>query len=75
MENRLKKVMSKLFDLNETAITTESSINNIEKWDSLRHLKLISLLEDEFKVMFAVEDIVKMTSFSNIKEILLKKIG
>ena len=73
MENRIKNVMAAVFEIPVDEITDESSPDNIESWDSLKHMNLIVALEEEFGVQFTDEEIVEMMNYSLIKLILSKK--
>ena len=72
MEKKLKHIMSNIFDLNEDDIVSDSSMENIEKWDSLGHLKLIMAVEENFGVSLQADDMIDLTSFSKIKVFLEK---
>jgi acyl carrier protein len=61
MENRIKKVMSDVFDIDIESINNDSSPDNIENWDSLKHMNLIVALEEEFEIEFDDEAIVDST--------------
>ena len=50
MEERIKKVFSNVFNLDIETINNESSPDNIESWDSLKHMNLILALEEEFEI-------------------------
>ena len=63
MENRIKKVMSNVFNINIDLINNESSSDNIEKWDSLNHMNLIVALEEEFEIEFDDNDIETLLNF------------
>ena len=69
-EQELKKIMVDLFEIKEDEITDESSINNIEKWDSLKHMSLIIAIEEQFGIVISADDIVEMTRFAKIEHIL-----
>lgn len=73
MEQKLKKIMADLFEVKEDEITDESSINNIEKWDSLKHIELIISIEEQFGIVISGDDIVEMTMFTKIKHVLRKE--
>jgi acyl carrier protein len=45
---------------------------NVEEWDSVHQLSLISELEEAFDIMFDPEDIMDMTSYAKGKELLAK---
>ena len=45
MEVRIKQVMSNVFNLDINSINSMSSPDNIENWDSLKHMNLIVALD------------------------------
>ena len=59
IENRLKAVFSKIFDIDSSCIDDDSSPDTIENWDSLNHMNLIIGLEQEFNLSFSMEEIVE----------------
>jgi acyl carrier protein len=73
MENRIKKVMSNVFNINVDSINNESSPDNIENWDSLKHMNLIVALEEEFRIEFDDEEVVDSMNYALILNILSSK--
>lgn len=69
-EQRLKSVLVKLFKVDEKDINEDASMDTIEQWDSLNHLKLVLALEDEFNISFTEEESIEILSYPLIKEIL-----
>lgn len=67
---KYQKIFCELFDINVDSLDEEFTFANIEKWDSLAHLSLISELEDAFDVMFETDDILHFGGFYNGIEIL-----
>lgn len=63
-------VFTSVFDVSRDELNEDFTFNNIEKWDSLTHLTLISELEAAFDVMFETEDILHFGGFTNGIEIL-----
>ena len=49
-KERIKNVMSAVFEIPEEQIKDNSSPDTIESWDSLKHMNLIIALEEEFEV-------------------------
>lgn len=47
--------------------------NEIEEWDSIGHMTLISGLEESFKITFETDDIIDFSSYKKGQEILTKK--
>ncbi|NFH91442.1 acyl carrier protein [Clostridium botulinum] len=76
MENIIKynNVFKKIFGVEETKLNDNFDIMNVEQWDSVAQMELITALEDEFDLMFDPDDIIEFTSYSAGKE-LLKRNG
>jgi len=74
MKERITKIISIVFEINENEINEFSSPENIENWDSIGHLNLIVSLEDEFEIKFTDEEISEMLNFNLIEEILIQKL-
>jgi acyl carrier protein len=53
MNPKLKKIFIKIFG-NKSKITADSNMNNVKKWDSLNHIKLMFELEKIKKKNFQV---------------------
>lgn len=69
-----EKVIEIMKDVLETEdISLNTSQDNCENWNSLRHLNLVSELEDEFNMEFEPEEIAEMRSVNNIIEIIKKR--
>ena len=69
-ESQIKDVLAKLFKIEPATIDDDSSMDNIEAWDSLNHLKLVLALESAFDVSFTEEESVEILNFALIKEVL-----
>ena len=46
--------------------------NQIDEWDSIGHMGLMSELEEKFKITLSTDDIVDFSSFQKGKKILKK---
>lgn len=67
IDSKLKEVMSLVFEVSKDEIHNETSPDDIDNWDSIGAINLITALEDEFDVEFDDEDIVEMLNFQLIK--------
>ena len=71
MENfKIKIVMSAVFEVPLESITYDASPDNIENWDSLRHLNLILALEEEFGVSIPDEEVGNLVNYKLIELII-----
>jgi acyl carrier protein len=69
INKKIKNVMSTVFDVDISSISENASPDDIESWDSLRHLNLAVALEEAFQIEFSEEDIMELM---NLKLIELK---
>ena len=62
-ELELKTIMSNVFEIPLTDINNESSPDNLEQWDSLKHMELVIEVENYFRVDFPEEAIIESLNF------------
>ena len=67
IDERIKDVMSGVFGVDAETLNEESSQDNVEGWDSIKHLDLIVSLEEEFGVSIPIEEVGNLTNFKYIK--------
>jgi acyl carrier protein len=51
----------------------DPSRQQTERWDSLMHLEIVFMLEEQFGVRFSAEEIVALNSLSGIVSVLRDK--
>ena len=73
MENRIKEIMSVVFETDLSMIDDCSSIETVENWDSLKHMILIAVLEEEFKITFSDDEILDMLNYKLILKTIKEK--
>jgi acyl carrier protein len=73
MEERLKKIMSQVFDTPVESINKVSSPNTIDNWDSVNHTNLVLALEQAFGISFEPDEIIELMNFELILIILKEK--
>lgn len=72
MKEKLIEIMKEVLEVED--ISTNTSQDNCVNWNSLRHLNLVSELEDEFDVEFEPEEIAEMKSVNTIYDIIQSKL-
>jgi acyl carrier protein len=70
MKNKIKEIMAGVFKIEADSISDDTTIGNVEKWDSLGHMNLVAALEEEFDIVLDDEDIEIIISYSNICKIV-----
>jgi len=71
-KDRLKEIFAKVFLLDEDEVNDKLSRKDVEEWDSMGHLMLISEIESAFGVFISDEDITKIKTLADIKKVLRK---
>jgi acyl carrier protein len=69
-ETKLKQVMADVFMIDAGAIDDSTSVDTVEKWDSLHHLTLVLALEQNFSVTLTPEQTVEILNYPLIKMVL-----
>ena len=71
---KLNKVFHDVFDNNDIVVTEQTNANDIEEWDSLIHITLISAVEDEFDVSFDMKTVVSMKNVGDMIDAIEEQI-
>ena len=69
-EKKLKELLAKIFSVDASAITDNTTPDTLENWDSLRHMNLVVALEEEFDVELTDDQVVEILSYQLIKIVL-----
>ena len=70
--DKYNEIFVKVFSVNVEELDGEFSILNVEKWDSVAQMELITQIEDTFDIMLDTDDINRLSSYEKGKEILVK---
>ena len=57
---RLNEVFQDVFDDDDIEVNNETTAKDIDGWDSLHHISLLSAIEDEFDIEFSMGRTVSM---------------
>jgi acyl carrier protein len=74
MEEQVKRIMADVLDLDDGAIDESTARENVDTWDSMKHITLCLALEEEFKVSFDVQEIEAMTTYPDVLDVLQQKL-
>ena len=66
----LKQLIATMLNVDVSIIGEDASMDNLENWDSLRHMNIILALQEEFNVFIPDEDVGNITSYKLIKLVL-----
>lgn len=68
---RLNSVFQDVFDDEEITVNDATTADDIEDWDSLEHINLVSAVEKEFGMKFTMGQVVTMKNVGEMVDIIL----
>lgn len=66
-ERRLHAVVTETLRITDEKYRPDLRLGDIDEWDSVAHLDLLSSIEQAFGVRFRSEEIVELTSLDEIR--------
>ena len=70
----LSEVFKAVFDDDELDITEESSANDVEGWDSMTHVLLLSAIEEQFGIEFNQKEVRKFQTVGDLLDSVNEKL-
>ena len=67
---KLNEVFQDVFDDEDIVVNDETTADDIEDWDSLMHITLISAVESEFGVHFTMGEVSTMKNVGEMASII-----
>lgn len=71
---KIIEICADIFDDDSIELTEESSAEEIEAWDSLAQLNIVSDIEDEFDISLSIEVVSKAKTIGELVDIVAGKI-
>ncbi len=70
---KLYKIFEELFNLKPEQLNDELKLVDVEGWDSLTHMELITKIEDVYKIELDGDEIASMLGIAEIISVLKSK--
>ena len=71
---KLNEVFRDVFDDDSICVTDTTTSDDIEDWDSLEHINLISAVEQEFGMKFNMGQVVTMKNVGEMADIIMSQL-
>jgi len=69
----LEQLLADVLQISVEKVTDELAMQDLDTWDSLKHMELIATLEQQLDVQLSFDEIVVMRSVGDIKRVLINK--
>jgi acyl carrier protein len=74
VSNRLTAIFRNVLNNHTLILKDELTANDVDNWDSLTHMLLISEIEAKFAIKFKLKELNKMRNIGDMIEIILSKL-
>jgi len=72
--NKLESIFLDTFSGTEYKFSTDTTRDDIDEWDSLNHIRLLTAIESEFSFQFDLDEIEDISSGSTIADLIKNKL-
>ena len=70
---KLNQIFCEVYSVEESALNEGFVNTSVETGDSIHQLSMVAAIEEAFDLMMDAEDILEMTSYENVKQLLTSK--
>ena len=72
--SNVQDIFRDIFDEKDLIIENGTSANDIEGWDSLNHIGIISAAEKEFRIKFALGELSTLKDVGSMIDLIIEKL-
>ena len=72
---RLNEVFRNVFDDSNLVISPEMTANDVDGWDSLRHVRLMLSVERAFDIKVSAYEVNKLKDVAQLAKLIQEKLG
>jgi acyl carrier protein len=67
---KLVEIVAELFDLEPAAVDDALTPEDVELWDSMNHLRLVSAVEEEFQIKLSMQEIESIHNLGALRALI-----
>ena len=72
--SKLTEIFQKVFNDDSLVLSNKLTANDIDRWDSLSHMILITEIEKSYSIKFRLKDLNKMKNVGDMIDIIATKL-
>ena len=72
--NGVQDIFRDIFDEDDMVIKDKTNSDDVEEWDSLNHINLVSAIEKEFKIKFALGELMTLKDVGAMVDLMMEKL-
>jgi acyl carrier protein len=70
----LQSIFREILDQPDLVLTSQSNANNVEDWDSLAHINLVTAIEKRYKIKFALAELQDLKDVGDMIDLIEVKL-
>jgi len=71
----LQSIFRDILDQPDLVLTRASNANNVEDWDSLAHINLVTAVEKRYKIKFALGELQELKDVGDMIDLIEVKLA
>ena len=71
----LNQLIASIFGYSGESLEDAATANNIEAWDSVTHILLLSAIEEEFDIKFSDSEMSEIETIGQIRQVVAARVG
>lgn len=71
----LQEIFREVFDQPDLVITRDSNASNVDDWDSLTHINLITAISMQYNISFALGELEELKNVGDLEDIMRVKMS
>ncbi|MCG6534988.1 MAG: acyl carrier protein [Syntrophales bacterium LBB04] len=75
ISDRLKKLIFRELQIEEMPITDLTTADTIPGWDSLSHTRIITAIEEEYRIRFKTLEILRLKNLGELQAAIDRKLA
>jgi len=72
---QLQQIFRDILDQPDLVLTRQSNAHNVEDWDSLAHINLVSAIEKRYKIRFALGELQDLKDVGDMIDLIHVKLA
>ena len=73
--DRLNEVFRNVFDDDEITVDAGTTADDIEDWDSLEQINLLTAIEKKFNIKFKLADVRNLKNVGDLLDLVARMVG
>lgn len=71
----MQPLFQEILDIPDLQLTSAMSAKDVDEWDSLNHIRLISGIEQQFKVQLSSAEVERLTCVGDMADLVASKLS